>query len=151
MRSSALLRAVCAAVVARASSAQSSTAELKSEEPLPHGFHNLFVILVMGTILLWMLKVAWQLFRAFDLNQRLSNHQSLQLEGMSIYANDFQMLIRQHFNQILRIRRTVPPKRVARHSLSIHVHPDSVTAYAGEGAEKAQGAFGVQFTVDASV
>lgn len=126
-----------------------ATADLKAQEPLPHGFHNLFVILVMGTVLLWIMKVAWQLFRAADLNARLANHQSLQLEGMSIYANDFQMLIRQHFNQILRIRRTVPPKKVARHSLSIHVHPDSLTVYSGEDADRAQGAFGVQFTVDA--
>lgn len=125
---------------------------LEAEEPLPHGFHNLFVILIIGIIVLWILKVAWQLFRAADLNARLANHQSLQLEGMSIYANDFQMLIRQHFNQILRIRRTVPPKPVPRHSLSIHVHPDSLTVhFSGEGADRAQGAFGVQFTVDAVV
>lgn len=146
--------AFAASIYAAAASADTSNDALEMEEPLPHGFHNLFVILVIGTIVLWMMKVAWQLVRAADLNARLASHQSLQLEGMSIYANDFQMLIRQHFNQILRIRRTVPPKRVARHSLSVHAHPDSVTAYAGAGADRGPaegGAFGVQFTVDAMV
>merc|ERR1719324_1773729 len=82
-----------------------------------------------------MMKVLYQLFKAADLNARLANHQSLQLEGMSIYANDLQMLIRQHFNQILRIRRTVPPKPVARHALSVHLQPDSVAIAGSRDAE----------------
>ena len=35
------------------------------------------------------------------------------------------ILIRQHFNQILRIRRTVPPKLVSRCEVFAHVHPET--------------------------
>mmetsp|Transcript_100015 Transcript_100015/g.322487 ORF Transcript_100015/g.322487 Transcript_100015/m.322487 type:complete len:594 (-) Transcript_100015:1551-3332(-) len=126
-----------------------------AEEQLPRDFHNLFVIVVVGLILAWMGKVLYQLFRAADLNARLARTQSLQLEGMSIYATDFQMLIRQHFNQILRIRRTVPPKPVTRHALSIHLHPDSISVWSSDAAggvgNRAGSSFGVQFTVDALV
>ncbi|CAK0908893.1 unnamed protein product [Prorocentrum cordatum] len=122
-------------------------------EPFPRDFHNLFVIVVFTLVLAWMAKVLYQLFRAADLNARLSRSQSLQLEGMSFYASDFQMLIRQHFNQILRIRRTVPPKPVARHALSIHLHPDTIGVLSGSGppGDRASGAFGVQFACDALV
>merc|ERR1712194_329999 len=71
-----------------------------------------------------------------------------QLEGMSIYASDFQELLRQHFNQILRIRRTVPKKAVPRHELSVHIDPQSITIH--ERAHHGKN-FGVSFTVDAIV
>ena len=71
---------------------------------------------------------------------------------MSIYVNDFQMLIRQHFNQILRLRRTVPPKPVTRHELTTHVHPESISCL-WVGEEDSGGGpmgFGVEFDIDAS-
>jgi len=127
----------------------------RAKERTSRDFHNLFVIIIGGLALAWMIKVLYQLFRAVDLNTRLSRTQSLQLEGMSIYANDFQILIRQHFNQILRIRRTVPPKPVTRLALSVHLHPDSIGVCSGDGAHGAGArtgtSFGVQFTVDALV
>jgi len=120
------------------------------EEPLPRSFHNLFVIAVGSMMLLWVAKVAYQLFRAADLNSRLSNNQSLHLVGLSVYADDFQVLIRQHFNQILRIRRTVPSKKVIRHQVSAHVQPDSLKLWSGEAdGPRGDGHFGVKFSVDA--
>eukprot|EP00434_Breviolum_minutum_P013445 symbB.v1.2.011852.t1/scaffold801.1/size161289/8 len=35
-------------------------------------------------------------------------------------------LIRQHFNQILRMRRTVPAKEVPQHQMRVHLHPESL-------------------------
>lgn len=120
------------------------------EEPLPRSFHNLFVIAVGGMMLLWIAKVAYQLFRAADLNSRLAGSQSLHLVGLSLYADDFQVLIRQHFNQILRIRRTVPSKKVIRHQISAHVQPDSLALWSGEAdGPRADGHFGLRFSVDA--
>lgn len=131
------------------------------QELLPHDLHKLFVLVVAAMLLLWALKVFYQLFRVADLNIRLSRAHSLQLEGMSIYASDFQVLVRQHFNQILRIRRTVPPKPVPRLPLTIHLHPDSIgIAHPGSDStapeadtpdHSAPGSFGVQFSADVSV
>lgn len=118
---------------------------------LSRDFHNLYVILILGILLLWTGKVAYQLAFALDLNHRLSRTPSLQLEGMSIYAKDFQMLIRQHFNQILRIRRTVPPKLVTRHELSVHLHPDSIACVSADEEKGSPTGLGVEFTVDALV
>lgn len=129
-----------------------ASAATRQEDTPPYGFHNLIVIVVMGALIVWTGKIMYQLFCTIDLNGRLANHQSLQLEGMSIYANDFHVLIRQHFNQILRIRRTVPPKRIMRHTLSSHVQPDSISVWFGEGSSGQENrAFGVQFTVDSLV
>jgi len=99
---------------------------LGEDEPLSRSFHNLFVLLILTGLALWASKVVYQLVRALDLNNRLLSQQPLLLEGMSIYAQDFQMLIRQHFNQILRIQRTVPPKKLPRHALSVDLQPESV-------------------------
>eukprot|EP00931_Biecheleriopsis_adriatica_P012073 TRINITY_DN11316_c0_g1_i2.p1 TRINITY_DN11316_c0_g1~~TRINITY_DN11316_c0_g1_i2.p1 ORF type:complete len:551 (+),score=94.52 TRINITY_DN11316_c0_g1_i2:40-1692(+) len=123
-----------------------------SEDP-SREFHNLFVLIVLTLLLLWTGKVSYQLYRALDLHTRLMRSQSLQLEGMSVYARDFQMLIRQHFNQILRIRRTVPAKLVMRQELLAHLHPDSIgCVWVGE--EESCGGplgFGVEFTIDTQV
>ncbi|CAK9089670.1 unnamed protein product [Durusdinium trenchii] len=63
------------------------------------------------------------------------------------------ILIRQHFNQILRIRRTVPPKLVSRCEVFAHVHPESIRCL-WVGEEESGGGpmgFGVEFDIDASV
>ncbi|CAE8721650.1 unnamed protein product, partial [Polarella glacialis] len=110
-------------------------------------FHNMFVMVMLAIIMAWSVKVAYQIMTALDLNARLLHSQPLQLEGMSIYARDFQVIIRQHFNQILRIRRTVPPKLVTRHEISAHLLPESITCVSAEPGCPA--GFGVEFTVDA--
>lgn len=118
-------------------------------------FHNLFVLLALVLIGAWLGKVVLQVIKTLDILHRLSMSQSLQLEGMSLYASDFQQLIRQHFNQVLRIRRTVPPKLVPRYALSAHLDPDSIAQCSGEESDGSKGSgplgFGVQFTVDSLV
>jgi len=115
--------------------------------------HNLFVFGVLGLLVAWTIKVAWQVIRAVELNVRLARGRALHLEAMSIYANDFQMLIRQHFNQILRMRRTVPSKEVPRLDLPAHVHPESITCQWTDERDAGGGpmGFGVEFVIDASV
>ncbi|CAJ1388507.1 unnamed protein product [Effrenium voratum] len=128
-------------------------ADPQKPERIRRDFHNLFVVVMMGLITAWVAKVMYQIFRAAEVNFRLTRSRSLQLEAMSIYAQDFQMLIRQHFNQILRIRRTVPPKLVARHEVTAHVHPESIRCL-WVGEEDSGGGpmgFGVEFDIDASV
>jgi len=113
-------------------------------EPPLRSFHNLFVIFILGVVCLWAGKVAFQLYRALEIHYRLYYHQALQLGGMSLYANDFQLLIRQHFNQIVRIRRAVPPKPVTRHALSVHIQPNTIAITQGDVAAH----LGVRFMVD---
>eukprot|EP00927_Polykrikos_kofoidii_P026395 TRINITY_DN23506_c0_g3_i1.p1 TRINITY_DN23506_c0_g3~~TRINITY_DN23506_c0_g3_i1.p1 ORF type:complete len:625 (+),score=95.93 TRINITY_DN23506_c0_g3_i1:153-1877(+) len=123
-------------------------ATANSATPLPRDFHNLFVIVVLGFLLAWFAKVCWKLASVARMSLRLKQGHPLPLEGVSIHADDFQMLIRQHFNQLLRMRRTVPPKMVTRHALSVHLHPDSIRSMP-DG--RASGACGVEFVVDTSV
>mmetsp|Transcript_39508 Transcript_39508/g.91742 ORF Transcript_39508/g.91742 Transcript_39508/m.91742 type:complete len:98 (+) Transcript_39508:81-374(+) len=71
--------------------------ELHAQPCAPHpqaGARGLFGVVVVGLVVAWMAKVLHQLFRAADLNARLPHSQSLQLEGLSAYAPDLQMLIR---------------------------------------------------------
>eukprot|EP00931_Biecheleriopsis_adriatica_P103532 TRINITY_DN78356_c0_g1_i1.p1 TRINITY_DN78356_c0_g1~~TRINITY_DN78356_c0_g1_i1.p1 ORF type:complete len:372 (+),score=59.93 TRINITY_DN78356_c0_g1_i1:164-1117(+) len=53
----------------------------------------------------------------------------LALERMSVYAKDFQVLIRQHFNQILRMRRSIPPREAPRHNLLVHLQPETLEVH----------------------
>lgn len=137
------------------SSVSTGTSTERPSQPLPRNLHNLFCIVLSGFVVAWAVKISLQLLKVGDLKVRLARAQSLQLEGMSVYADDFQLLIRQHFNQILRIRRTVPPKPMSRYSMSIHIHPDSMAVCSGdappqgENPARSSGAFGVKFTADA--
>mmetsp|Transcript_51361 Transcript_51361/g.159225 ORF Transcript_51361/g.159225 Transcript_51361/m.159225 type:complete len:286 (+) Transcript_51361:1279-2136(+) len=63
---------------------------------------------------------------------------------MSIYAEDLQQLIRQHFNQILRMRRMVPPREVPRHAVQCHVRPESLEVIGDE-------LLGVRFVMDSQL
>ena len=131
---------------------RASTEMEPKPDKLHRDFHNVFVFGILGLVVAWVAKVVFQLVRAVELNVRLSRARSLQLEAMSIYVHDFQMLIRQHFNQILRLRRTVPPKLVTRHELTTHVHPESISCM-WVGEEDSGGGpmgFGVEFDIDAS-
>eukprot|EP00928_Gymnodinium_smaydae_P062916 TRINITY_DN46646_c0_g1_i1.p1 TRINITY_DN46646_c0_g1~~TRINITY_DN46646_c0_g1_i1.p1 ORF type:complete len:660 (-),score=64.20 TRINITY_DN46646_c0_g1_i1:81-2000(-) len=126
--------------------------------PLHRDIHNLIVTVVTCLLVAWAARVLLRLLTTIDLKLRLAQTQPLQLESMSLYANDFQLLIRQHFNQILRIRRTVPPRPLSRYSMSVHVHPESLSVCSGStsASESAEGpaapgvgSFGVKFEADA--
>jgi len=110
-------------------------------EPVPWGYHNIFVLSVMFLTLLWIAKVGHQIWDVAVIRQRLTLNRPLHLQHMSIYAKTFQQLFRQHFNQILRMRRMVPPREVSRQALCVHMHPETLVAV---GEEQ----LGVRFTVD---
>lgn len=113
-------------------------------EPVPWGYHNFFVLIVVAFMSLWIAKVAYQIGVTWRVHARLSAGRPLRLERLSLYAQDLQELIRQHFNQILRMRRTVAPQEVDRQTLLTHVRPESLRLLGDRH-------FGVQFTVDAAV
>eukprot|EP00929_Paragymnodinium_shiwhaense_P028634 TRINITY_DN16568_c0_g1_i1.p1 TRINITY_DN16568_c0_g1~~TRINITY_DN16568_c0_g1_i1.p1 ORF type:complete len:409 (-),score=42.49 TRINITY_DN16568_c0_g1_i1:22-1248(-) len=56
----------------------------------------------------------------------------LYLDGMSLYSKEFQLLLRHHFNQILRMRRSVPPRDVDRRALVAHLLPETLVATSEE-------------------
>lgn len=105
----------------------------ESTRLLPWGLHNLLVSAVVLLLIIWVLKVGYQLAIVSSLHQRLRLHRALQLEHMSIYVKDFHQIIRQHFNQILRMRRTVPPRDVPRYTLLVHLCPTSVRVVENSG------------------
>lgn len=113
-----------------------------SWEPVPWGYHNLFVLIVTILTGLWVVKVTLKLWLVVTVRRRLATSPALPLERMSLYAEDFQRLIRQHFNQILRMRRTVPPRPVDRRTLSVHLQPESLEVICS-GAR-----LGLRFAVD---
>jgi len=116
--------------------------------PFPEDLHNLFVIIVVAILAAWAAKVSWQLYCAAEMHHRLSQSRAVVLQGMSVYSNELQQILRHHFNQILRIHNSrVPPALVARHALSVHLHPESIQLSEGVALE----AGGVRFTVDAAL
>jgi len=109
-------------------------------------WHNFFVAVMMLLFAAWGAKVGWQLLNLAMLSQQMEGQgRPLQLQRMSIYAEDFGTLIRQHFNQILRMRQTVPPQPMPRYNLVSHVDPNSIQLV------NANGAYGASFVVDAAV
>lgn len=114
---------------------------MESGTSIPWGFHNFFVLIIAVLLSLWTLKVGYRLFTVVRILCRLATSRPLALDRMSIYAREFQLLIRQHFNQILRIRRTVAPTQAACHHLLAHVNPESIRV-------ETSGKLG--FTLDAS-
>lgn len=108
------------------------------------GYHNFFVVVLASLAALWMAKVAHQMIIVIGIRQRLGVSRPLALDRMSIYAKDFQRLIRQHFIQILRMRRTVPPQEVSRHPLAVHLLPETIKVVRDHC-----GRLGVKFQVDA--
>ncbi|CEL93991.1 unnamed protein product [Vitrella brassicaformis CCMP3155] len=119
-------------------------------EDLPPGAHNTLVIALIVFVVLWITKITIQTLRLFELHQKILTQEALYLDGMSSYAKDFQRLVRAHFNQILRMRRTVPPTTVPRVSVFVAVDAASLRVVSdtspGHGAR-----VGVQFRFDASV
>ena len=50
---------------------------------------------------------------------------------MSLFKGDLRALLRNHFNQIMRIRRTVPPVPVKRLAAAVNVLPESCSLTSG--------------------
>lgn len=109
---------------------------------VPWAYHNLFVVIVAGFTLLWIAKVIHQLTQAALLRRSLDTSRPLALHRMSVYMEDFQLIIRQHFNQILRMRRTVAPGEAARYAILAHLRPESLSTF------EEFGQLGLQFVVD---
>ncbi|CAJ1413499.1 unnamed protein product [Effrenium voratum] len=74
----------------------------------------------------WVLQIAFRLGAAALVHYRLSSSRPVVLERMSIYASEFQMLIRQHFNQVLRMRQAVPARTLAAVPVGAHLQPESL-------------------------
>ncbi|CAJ1437552.1 unnamed protein product [Effrenium voratum] len=92
---------------------------------VPLSFHNFVVLAVTLPVILWIAKVAYQLAMVVLIHHRLHLSRPICLAKMSIHAQEFQWLIRQHFNQILRMRRSVPAKQVPQLEVLVHLHPDA--------------------------
>ena len=93
---------------------------------IPLSFHNLWVILLMLLVLVWILQIAYRICRAEHLNWRMHHSGILFLDKLSIYAWELQRIIRQHFNQLLRIRPAVPARDIAQLKVLAHLHPESL-------------------------
>lgn len=114
------------------------------------GAHNCCVLLAVTLLLGWAAEVLVRAVNVLDVYRKLRQHQlqnrnCLGLEGLGAYADELPMVTRRHFNQILRIRRAVPPAQVARIDLLASVVPESIS-FPGYPH-----AFGLQFTYISSV
>ncbi|CAJ1402720.1 unnamed protein product [Effrenium voratum] len=99
---------------------------------VPLSFHNFVVLAVTLPVILWIAKVAYQLAMVVLIHHRLHLSRPICLAKMSIHAQEFQWLIRQHFNQILRMRRSVPAKQVPQLEVLVHLHPESLRLVSSE-------------------
>ncbi|CAE7489064.1 LUL1, partial [Symbiodinium sp. CCMP2456] len=112
---------------------------------VPLSFHNFWVTVLCIPVVVWAAQISYRLLLAVFLHYRLNTSRPLVLDRMSIFVDDLQQLIRQHFNQILRIRRTVPSKMVSKVQLMVHVQPESLAVQSDSGDR-----ISLQFSVDAS-
>jgi len=112
---------------------------------VPLSFHNFWVTVLCIPVVVWAAQISYRLLIAVFLHYRLNTSRPLVLDRMSIFVDDLQQLIRQHFNQILRIRRTVPSKMVSKVQLMVHIQPESLTVQSDSGDR-----ISLQFSVDAS-
>lgn len=115
---------------------------------LSKGFHNLFVIFVFTVLWIWISRVVLQFRRVLDLLENLRSRHVLPLSGTSIYAEDFQELIPQHFFHILRIRGFIRGQPVKRLALFSHLQPESLSAFRTQTAN--EDLFGINFSIDVS-
>ena len=95
---------------------------------IPLSLHNLWVSILMLLMLAWLLQVAYRIFKAHRIQWRMrrSDMGPLLLDGLSLYTTDLQEIIRQHFNQLLRIRPTVPARDIAKVKILAHLQPESL-------------------------
>ncbi|CAE7040749.1 LUL1 [Symbiodinium natans] len=114
---------------------------------VPLSFHNFWVTVLCIPVVVWAVQIGCRILVAVFLHYRLNLSRPLVLEGMSIFVDDFQQLIRQHFNQILRIRRTVPSKEISQMQVKVHVQPESLAVQFLTGDSDR---VIVQFSADAS-
>eukprot|EP00434_Breviolum_minutum_P032758 symbB.v1.2.028969.t3/scaffold3123.1/size63075/7 len=104
------------------------TMEFEFGGGIPLSLHNLWVSILMLLMLAWLLQVAYRIFKAHRIHWRMrrSDMGPLFLDGMSLYTTDLQEIIRQHFNQLLRIRPTVPARDIAKVKILAHLQPESL-------------------------
>eukprot|EP01066_Platyproteum_vivax_P003450 Platyproteum_vivax@DN14373_c0_g1_i1.p1 len=112
---------------------------------LPPGIHNFLVFCFLMSLSAWLAHIVYTLWKCQIIIQTVSRRQALYLDGMAIYANDFQQLIWNHFNQILRIRRTVPPVAVPCVVSSVTLQPSTLKFDVKDNA------LNVSFTFQSSV
>lgn len=95
---------------------------------IPLSLHNLWVSILMLLMLAWLLQVAYRIFKAHRIQWRMRRSEMgpLFLDGLSLYTTDLQEIIRQHFNQLLRIRPTVPARDIAKVKILAHLQPESL-------------------------
>lgn len=101
---------------------------------IPLSLHNLWVALLMLAMFAWFLQVLYRIFKAQIIHWRMRrSERGLLLDRMSIYATDLQHIIRQHFNQLLRIRPSVPAREIAQLYVLAHLHPESLRSEIVDG------------------
>lgn len=101
---------------------------------IPLSLHNLWVALLMLAMFAWFLQVLYRIFKAQIIHWRMRrSERGLLLDRMSIYATDLQDIIRQHFNQLLRIRPSVPAREIAQLYVLAHLHPESLRSEIVDG------------------
>jgi len=87
--------------------ARAAAAEQRQHAP---GVHNLAVACVAALTVLWAAKVVFRVMLNVELRQKMRDPEIgsyVSLRSMSVFTKDLQVLVRNHVNQILRIRRTV--------------------------------------------
>lgn len=101
---------------------------LEPLDGIPWSLHNLWVALLILLIAAWLLQVLYRLVMAQVIlcRMRRASERGIFLDRMSFYASNLQEIIRQHFNQLLRIRPAVPARDVAQLKVSVHLQPESL-------------------------
>ena len=66
---------------------------------VPLSFHNFWVTVLCIPVVVWAAQISYRLLIAVFLHYRLNTSRPLVLDRMSIFVDDLQQLIRQHFNR----------------------------------------------------
>uniref|UniRef100_A0A0G4I491 RING-type domain-containing protein n=1 Tax=Chromera velia CCMP2878 TaxID=1169474 RepID=A0A0G4I491_9ALVE len=119
------------------------------------GVNNLLIVFVFGTLFYWTVRVAHSFAVNFRLFQKLLTgvEDPVFLEGVGLYVSDFLAISRTHFNQLMRMKRTVPPSLVPRVQVPVNVKRDTVRATYDRGVSRrrADARVGVQFEYECMV
>lgn len=105
------------------------------------GDYNTIIFLLFMVGFWWITKIGWRLYLAFDIFKRVRALQStseggLYLEGMGAFANDFRKLQRNHFNQILRVKKTIAPTAVPRIMVKAGIDSASAALFTDPDAKR---------------
>ena len=106
--------------------AQTDGAAQQLPERMRQDFHNLFVMLLLALLAAWVAKVVYQIFRAAEVHFRLTRSRSLQLEAMSIYAQEFPDPHPSTLQSDPSYPKNSPTQLVSRQEVFAHVHPESI-------------------------